>query len=215
MSLIRGLKDIDAQISARRGPEGTGVRWLKLDDGQSAKIRFVNETDSDSPDYDPTRGLTLIVEEHTNPQDFRRKAVCSMEDEGRCYGCEQYRRDPKAGWKARMRFYTNLLIDNGVDEPFVGVWSMGVLKSTTFNTIREYAEEAGSLSNMVWKVKRSGKGTETTYILIPGAVDKEPFDWSKIEIPSLDAAVRQVPYPEQEGFYMAVENLATSTDTDW
>lgn len=211
MSLIRGLKNIDATIEAKRGPEGTGVRWLKLEDGESADIRFVNETDSDSSEYDPDRGLTLIVEEHTNPSDFRRKAVCTMEDEGRCYGCEQYVRDPKAGWKPRLRFYATLLIKKGNDDPFYGVWSMGVMKSSTFNTIRDYAEENGAISNLKWKIKRNGKGTETSYSLFPSKLDTEPFNWPS-DIPNLEDAVRQIPYSEQEAFYMAVENLATSDD---
>jgi len=213
-SLLRGLKGLDAKIEARK-PQGGKVRWVKLDDGEKAKIRFVNETDSDSKSYDEARGLTLIVEEHTNPKDFRRKALCTMEDAGQCVGCEMHQKDFKAGWRAKMRFYTNVLVDNGKDEPYIGVWSMGVMRSTTFDTIREVAAEDGAISNRQWTLKRSGEGTETTYTLLPGAIDTKPFDWSKYEIPSLDDAVKQVPYAEQEAFYLSETNIATTADADW
>ena len=49
MSVIKGLKDIGALMDKPKY-ENTGqkVRWVKLADGQSAKIRFVEELDSDS-----------------------------------------------------------------------------------------------------------------------------------------------------------------------
>lgn len=217
MSIIRGLKAINDELDKPKAtaPTGPRVRWLKLDDGQSAKIRFANELDDESKFYDDSRGLAIVVSEHTNPDDYKRKATCTMEDEGRCFGCEMHRRDPKKGWKARLRFYTNVIVDDGMEDPFVAVWSMGVAKSATFNTIREYAADGNSVSNMTWKVKRNGKGTETNYILIPGASDSEAFDWNKFEIFPLESAIRQVPYADQESFYLGFDNPATSTSVDW
>lgn len=216
MSIIKGLKDINAAIDKpKASAAGPKVRWLKLEDGQSAKIRFVNEVDDSSKFYADDRGLAIVVSEHTNPKDYKRKAVCTIDDEGRCFGCEMYRNDPKAGWKPRLRFYTNVIFDDGMEDPYVAVWSMGVLKSSTFNTIREYAAESAGISNMTWKVKRSGKGTETNYILIPGAVDSDDFNWSDFEAFPLESAIRQVPYSEQEAFYLGFDNPATSTSVDW
>lgn len=216
MSIIKGLKNIEAVLDKPK-TMGTGskVRWLKLDDGQSIKIRFVNEIDEDSKFYDEDRGLAIVVSEHTNPKDYKRKAVCTLDDEGRCFGCEMHRKDMKAGWRPRLRFYTNVLVDDGMEDPYVAVWSMGVAKSATFSTIREYAMDAEGVTNMTWKLKRNGMGTETNYTLIPGPSDSESFDWASTEPFALESAIRQVPYVEQEGFYLGFDNPATSTTVDW
>lgn len=216
MSIVRGLKNIEA-ILEKPNVESTGIRarWLKLEDGQSVKIRFVNELDGDSPHYDDRLGLAIVVSEHTNPKDYKRKAACTMDTEGRCYGCEMARREPKSGWRARLRFYTNILVDDGLEDPYVAIWSMGVSKAATFNTIREYALESNSITNLSWKLKRNGKGTETTYILLPTAPDTESFDWTNIEPFNLEKVIRELPYAEQESFYLGFDNPATSTAADW
>ena len=216
MSIIKGLKNIEAVLDKPKAT-GTGskVRWLKMDDGQSIKVRFVNEIDEDSKFYDEDRGLAIVVNEHTNPKDYKRKAVCTLDDEGRRFGCEMHRKDMKAGWRPRLRFYTNVVVDDGIEDPYAAVWSMGVAKSATFATIREYAMDAEGITNMTWKLKRNGMGTETNYTLIPGPADSEDFDWSNVEPFALESAIRQVSYADQEAFYLGFDNPATSTTVDW
>jgi hypothetical protein len=217
MSVIKGLKDINALLDKPKY-EGTGtkVRWVKLVDGQSAKIRFVEELDPDSPHYNDARGLSVVVAEHTNPKDYKRKAACTQESEGRCFGCEMARKEPKSGWRSRMRFYCNVLIDDGLEDPYVAVWSQGVSKQSAFNTIREYALETGSVSNLEWKLKRNGQGTETNYTLLPTKPDSEPYAWADLELHNLEKVVREVPYPEQESFYFGFDTPSvTSTNIDW
>lgn len=217
MTIVRGLKDINALVEKPKSEGGSKVRWLKLADGQSVKIRFIEELDEESPNYDPARGLSLVVKEHTNPRDFRRRAVDTMDTEGRDWAEEQHRKDPKAGWKGKLRFYCNVLIDDGIEEPFVAVWSMGIGKMSVFNTIREYALETGSVSNLTWKLKRSGQGTETNYTLIPSGPDTEPFDWSGVEPFQLELALNQIPYAEQEAFYMGYDSpsASSSSNVEW
>lgn len=216
MAIVKGLKNIEAMLDKPKFENnGPRVTWLKLEDSQSVSVRFVNELDGDSPSYDEKNGLAIVVSEHTNPKDYKRKAACSAESEGRCFGCEMHRKDMKAGWRARLRFYINVLVDDGVNDPHIAVWSMGVAKSATFDTIREYVQDSQSLSSMTWKLKRNGKGTETTYILIPIKQDEEKFDWSKHEIPDLEAVVREVPYAEQESFFLGFDNPSVSTSVDW
>ena len=216
MAIVKGLKNIEAMLDKPKfDNNGPRVTWLKLEDSQSVSVRFVNELDGDSPSYDEKNGLAIVVSEHTNPKDYKRKAACSAESEGRCFGCEMHRKDMKAGWRARLRFYINVLVDDGVNDPHIAVWSMGVAKSATFDTIREYVQDSQSLSTMTWKLKRNGKGTETTYILIPIKQDEEKFDWSKHEIPDLEAVVKEVPYAEQESFYLGFDNPSVSTSVDW
>jgi hypothetical protein len=216
-SIIRGLKDINALLDKPKY-ENTGakVRWVKLVDGQSAKIRFVEELDAESATYSEDRGLSVVIAEHTNPKDYKRKAACTLESEGRCYGCEMARKEPKSGWRSRLRFYCNVLVDDGTEDPYIAVWSQGISKQSAFNTIREYALETGSISNLEWKLKRNGQGTETNYTLLPTKPDSEPYTWGAHEFFNLEKVVREVPYPEQEAFFFGFENSSiTATNSDW
>jgi hypothetical protein len=218
MGIMKGLKAMESldRPTASAG-DGTKVRWLKLEDGQSAKVRFVNELDEDSPNFDKARDVAIVVSEHTNPKDYKRKAVCTQDSEGRCFGCEMARKEPKSGWRARFRFYTNLLVDDGLESPYVAVWSQGVGKQSAFNTLREYALETGSISNRTWRMKRQGSGTDTTYILLPGDPDTDKHDWAGVEPFNLEKVVREVTYVEQESFYLGFD-APTSTNTtniDW
>jgi len=217
MSIIRGLTNINAIVDKPKyESNGPKVRWVKLADGQSAKIRFIEELDADSANYNEKRGLSVVIAEHTNPKDYKRKAACTIDSEGRCYGCEMARKEPKSGWRSRLRFYCNVLVDDGLEAAYVAVWSQGISKQSAFNTIREYAIETGSISNLEWKIKRNGQGTETNYTLLPTKPDTEPYTWGEIELFDLDKVVREVAYDEQENFYFGFETTsATSSNIDW
>ena len=217
MSVIKGLKDIGALMDKPKY-ENTGqkVRWVKLADGQSAKIRFVEELDSDSANFSEDRGLSVVIAEHTNPKDYKRKAACTIDSEGRCYGCEMGRKEPKGGWRSRLRWYGNVIIDDGTETPYVAVWSQGISKQSAFGILREYAIETGSISNLEWKIKRNGQGTETNYTLLPTKPDSEPHNWGELETFDLEKVVREVKYEDQENFYFGFENTSvTSSNTDW
>jgi len=223
MSITKGLANITALLDKPKyDGDKARVRWLKLADGQAVRIRFMEELDEESANYAESRGLSLVVREHTNPKDFRRKAVDTMEEEGRDWAEEMHQKDRSAGWKGRLRFYCNVLVDDGIEAPFVAIWSMGVSKQSPFNTLREYTLETGSLSNLSWKLKRNGQGTETNYTLIPSGPDAEPFDWESHEPFDLNLALTQIPYAEQEAFYLGFDNVgatsvtaSSSTGSDW
>jgi hypothetical protein len=218
MSIIKGLKDINAIMDKPKYENnGQKIRWVKLADGQSAKIRFIEELDTDSASYAESRGLSVVVSEHTNPKDFKRKAACTIDSEGRCFGCEMARKEPKSGWRSRLRFYCNVIIDDGTEDPYVAVWSQGISKQSAFNTIREYALETGSISNFTWKLKRNGQGTETSYTLIPSTPDSEPFAWGSIKPFPLESALNKIPYAEQEAFYLGFDSpsVTSSANMDW
>ena len=218
MASITGLANIKNLIDRPKGSDGPKARWLKLEDGQSIKMRFLNEVDADSKNYDAARGLAIVVAEHTNPRDYKRKALCSMDEEGRCYGCEMNRKDPKAGWKAKLRYYTNVLVDEGSNDPYVAIWSQGVgPKSPTTTTIVEYAGDTGSITNVVWRLKRTGTGTQTSYSLFPLTTDESVFDFSGHELYNLEqTAVRLVKYSDQESFFMGIDaDVTSSASVDW
>lgn len=228
MGIAKGLKAMEQAMNSASRPMSDGnilkVRWLKLEDNQSIKVRFINELDEDSPNYNESRDLAIVVSEHTNPKDYKRKAVCTMESEGRCFGCEMARKetmeDRKRGgsWRSRLRFYCNLLVEDGMEDPYVAVWSQGVGKQSAFSTIREYAMETGSVSNLVWRMKRQGTGTDTTYVLLPTIPDTEPFNWGGVDPYNLEKVVREIPYVEQEDFYLGFDSPVSGGNTsniDW
>ena len=218
MSVVKGLKNINALLDKPKYEnDGPKVKWLKLADGQSVKIRFIEELDEDSANYNEKRGLALVVKEHVNPKDYKRKAVDTMDTEGRDWAEEMHRKDPKAGWRGKLRFYCNVLVDDGTEEPYVAIWSAGVSKMSIFNTIREYALETGSISNVTWKLKRNGMGMETNYTLLPSSPDTEPFDWSGVNPYPLEMALNQIPYAEQEAFYMGYDSPSSSSasNVEW
>lgn len=221
MGIVKGLNAMNAALD-KPVPSGGGEkgRWLKLDDGQSAKIRFLQELDPDSPNFDNRAGVGFIAVEHTNPKDYRRKALCSIDDQGRCFGCEMHRRDPKAGWKGRSRLYINILVDDGNEEPYVAIFSQGTGPKSATPEIIQYAGETGSISNVLWRLKRTGEKTDTNYSIIPLPSDAK-VDVSQHELYDLEKiAVRDVPYTDQENFYMGVtsdssEASSNSSSVEW
>jgi hypothetical protein len=225
MGIVKGLKDLNKALDKPQssGGEGSKARWLKLEDGESIKIRFLQELDPDSPEYSDALGLGFIAVEHTNPKDYRRKALCSMDDQGKCWGCEQHRRDYKAGWKGRSRLYINVLVDDGKEDPYVAVLSQGSSGKTITPTVIEYAGEMGSITNLMWRIKRSGTKTDTSYTIIPLAKDETKFDYSALELYKLEeVAIRDLPYTEQEAFFNGEggqdgndESDSTSSTVDW
>ena len=216
MGIVKGLKDLNKALDKPQSSgEGSKAKWVKLEDGESVKIRFLQELDPDSPTYNDKLGLGFIAVEHTNPKDYRRKALCSIDDQGKCYGCEQHRKDYKAGWKGRSRLYINVLVDDGKEEPFVAILSQGSSGKTITPTVIEYAGEMGSITNLMWRIKRTGTKTDTSYTIIPLAKDESPFDYSGLELYNLEElAVRDLPYADQESFFNGEGGEAEASSTD-
>jgi len=226
MGIVKGLNALTEQMESKSSHSGETQkgRWLSLKDGQSLKIRFMQELDADSKNYIEKAGLAFIAVEHTNPKDYKRKALCTIEDQGRCFGCEQHRRDPKAGWKGRSRFYANVLVDDGQEEPYVAIFSQGAGPKSATPEIINYAGETGSISNLNWKLKRTGTATDTNYSIIPlPTADAVAIDLDKYELFDLEkTAVRDVPYADQEGFYFGITSdsssepvMASSSAVEW
>lgn len=218
MGIVKGLKGLNKALDKpQSSSEGSKARWVKLEDGESVKIRFLQELDPDSPHYNDKLGLGFIAVEHTNPKDYRRKALCTIEDQGKCWGCEQHRKDYKAGWKGRSRLYINVLVDDGKEEPYVAILSQGSSGKTITPTLIEYAGEMGSITNLMWRIKRTGTKTDTSYTIIQLAKDETQFDSAGLELYSLEEiAVRDLPYSDQEAFFSGSneESGASATDTD-
>ncbi len=220
MGIAKGLANLKLDKPQVNSGEGSKARWVKLEDGESVKIRFLQELDANSPTYNDKLDVGIFAVEHTNPKDYRKKLVCSFEDEDRCWGCEQHRKDYKAGWKARQRLYINVLVDDGKNDPYVAILSQGMSGKTITPTLIEYANEMGSISNLMWRMKRTGTKTDTSYTIIPLAKDDSGFDASGLELYKLEeSAVRQLSYKDQEAFFTgqggSEEVESTSQDVSW
>jgi hypothetical protein len=134
-----------------------------------------------------------------------------------------HRRDPKAGWKGRSRFYANVLVDDGAEAPYVAIFSQGAGPKSATPEIINYAGETGSITNLTWKLKRTGTATETNYSIIPlPTKDEGKVDISNYELFDLEkSAIRDIQYEEQENFYLAItsdsqpELVGASTAVEW
>jgi hypothetical protein len=72
----------------------------------------------------------------------------------------------------------------------------------------------------MWRIKRTGTKTDTSYTIIPLAKDETPFDSSSLELFKLEeTAVRDMPYTEQESFFAGEnthgEESSASSSVDW
>jgi hypothetical protein len=231
MGIIKGLKSINKHVDAeeakfaKRGDgDAPKATWFKLKDKEAVKVIFLQEMDEDSKNYSEKNGLGFLAVEHSNPKNFRRKALCTIDEEGACYGCEEHSKDWKAGWKPKTRLYINVLVDDGVNEPYVAVLSQGNGPKSVTPSVLEQATEIETITDKWFKIKRSGSGqTDTSYLLTPlGQHDLNVEDYDVVD---LDNVVRNVPYAEQEAHYLGGEQredkepvsvgAGKSSDDEW
>jgi hypothetical protein len=209
MAITKGLKAIQERQDERQ----SGPRWFKMPDGGSWRVRFLDDLDESSDTTLNGAGIAVMVEEHTSPKDFRRKALCTKDEEGRCWACEQAISKPRTGWGKRGRVYMNVLANDGREEPYIAVFSMGINRSPVFETLKETFIDDGSIANREFRMKRSGEGTNTTYILRDLGIDAEPFAFNDYERFDTETIVRHVGYDAQESFYIG-DNTAAAPEEE-
>lgn len=224
--IVRGLKAINKHVEAEEakyaGSDGPKTQWFKINDKQSVKVVFLQELDPDSENFSQKNDIGFLAVEHVNPKNFRRKAVCTIDDEGVCFGCEQHKKDWKAGWKQKSRLYINVLVDDGQNEPYVAVLSQGNGPKSVTPVLLEEAQDVGTITDKYFTIKRTGSGpTDTSYTIRAGkAHELNPEDY---ELFDLEKVVRQVPYAEQASHYLDGEEAATEeaapaavgADSEW
>jgi hypothetical protein len=110
--------------------------------------------------------------------------------------------------------YVNVLVEDGKEEPYVAILSQGASGKAITPTVIEYAGEMGSISNLVWRIKRSGTKTDTSYTIIPLQKDEEKFDTSTLELYELEkVAVRDLAYTEQAAFFAGENGGSNEEDS--
>ena len=201
MGFSTGIK----RITAATANSNNDVQHLRITDGQSLRIRIISELDESSPFFDPKRGLAGLHMQHELPSNWRHKIQCTMEDEGQCRGCELYGQNKK--YRAKGRFYVNVLVDDGLKDKFVAVWDLAQYKTPPYDAIMSRFYDTGSISNLEWKLKRTGAGQQdTTYTFQPVSFDRddEPYVWPEnLKVYDLAKVVEYVPYKDQEALYGA------------
>lgn len=200
---IQGLNKLKEKAAEKANYSDSGESpFLTLKDGDSVALRFLQELDSESSLYDDRRGLVAVVEEHTSPADFKLRAVCTFEEEGRCWACEQTSL-PEVGkkWKPRMRFYANVIV-RGDDGDKVKILANGFGPKAIGATLIDMAEEYGALGAQDFKVGRKGKGmNDTQYSIIPRPPKAMSKEDQKLEVIDLSKFIKYVPYGSQAEFY--------------
>ena len=237
MSLIRGIKNIAARVEADEAKfsntDYVKAEWFGLKDKQSANVQFLQALDESDPSYSEKNGLGAMAVEHNHPTLWRNKALCTFEDEGRCYGCEMDAKAPKTGWKQKTKLYINVLADYGDGEPKVQVLSSGMGKGQVAPVLLDIVgaepdedEDPVALTTVKFKITRQGAGLQNTaYLLTQKGTTKA--DPEAHELFDLDKVLRHVPYGEQEAFYNRgavateegekelVTTGATSSEEEW
>ncbi len=216
---LKALKQQMAQEDKAREERSSGGGFVKaLRDYEllkkhdnAVRLRFAQEMDEDAANV-TDKGLGVIFTEHAtpfnkaNPKGFR-TARCTMESEGNCYGCERYadRSDENSkGWRPFQRIYVNAIAETTDDDgnkaylPFV--WAQKA-RSSVVAQLMEYAEDADTITDAVFKFSKSGKDTDTKYNLMPTRQDVAPYDASGVELYDLEKVSPAIPYEKQAAFY--------------
>jgi hypothetical protein len=183
MGITKGLAAIKHERDEQE--QAAGIKWFKMPNGATWRIRILDDA--------------IMVQEHQAGADFKKRALCTTETEGKCWACEYAKANPRKGWAKKDRVYLNVVVNDGKEDPFMAVWSIGTRRSPVWDDLEEAVGEYGTLQNREWRIKRKGEGTDTRYSMTDLGEngdyvgDLEPFD--------LETVVRTVPYAEQKNYF--------------
>lgn len=198
MGFVSGLAKVGETLSKKEssnsGDDRVKAKWLALKADQSVKIVFLQEVDEGAENYSAKNGLVKFYLEHTNPNNWRKKAECTVEEDGGCYGCEN-------GWTQKVQMYVNVLVDDGKTEPYVAVLSRGTGKGSVAKQLLEYAVDDETITDKWFKFKREGSTKDnTTYYLMPSKA--HGLNVEDYELFDLDKVVFHVNPERQEAYYL-------------
>ena len=200
-ALTNAHAEREQQIAQRDRPK---AEWFKIKPEESLVIKFMQELDPSAENYNPEFGTFLGATEHTvpreiDPQGFMKRALDTMESEGRDLAQELHQKDRKAGWGAQQNFYINVAVDTP-EGPKVQILSRK-LNSNFVKDLVEIFQDEGGITGQPFIISRRGSGPQTELRIKVAKADKD-FDISGLEPWNLEEyAVRHIPYDEQEEFY--------------
>lgn len=237
MGIYEGLDSIrkykEEQEARKAAVEAGKVNWLNIDDNETVKVWFLQELDRSAEGYNKEAGLGIMATEHSNPNNFLKKALCTMDSEEQCLGCEKHKEDWKAGWRQKSRLYINVLVERKNGDREVALMSQpNGSKSVVAPLLLEAAVDNNTITDRWWKITRRGEKSKTTYLpmIQNPSQDVDPADYVD-QLIDVRRGVREVPYDEQFDFYFASDQKSdsapapesngwensgsTSTDEEW
>lgn len=178
------------------------------------RVRFLQELSDEAELYDASRGTYLGAVEHQAPgrDGFQRRALDTMERDGRDWAQEQHEANPRLGWRPRENFYINVAVEDYDDgEKYVKAVILSRPLESKFvdDLIEEYEKSDGvGITGKTYVITRKGKGPQTTWELSEETDPNKQIDTTGVECYDLSkTAVRYVPYEQQEKFYMSKADI--------
>jgi hypothetical protein len=204
MPVFKTLNDLKKATEKKPRGDGDFTKRLVVKNGESFKIRFLQELTQDSSNYTEERGTAEVVQVVTSPLDFRKniRSTADMpEYDFKCFGVDQGASDYR--WKPKQ----HLLINIAVYDKETGNWEVRILDQKftpahVANDIVEMATEFKTLMDRDYRISRTGEKSETNYSLIPLDKSEESAAVSKLELGDLNKVYRVVPYNEQSDFFL-------------
>lgn len=208
-------KDHDDAVAAAQQPKAP---WFKFDEetGDTQVVQFLQELDESATGYDPVKGLAHYAHEHVSPVNFKKRAGCTVETEGRCAPDEWHKAanasgdpDYEGGWRPKVNFYITVAVKNKA-----GKWESQILSRNFYSSfvedLMEIAEDESTITDRKYTIKRSGAKTTTRWSLkeVKGAAGKpEDLDVETFDLKTV--AVRNIPYDEQSKFFERSASVVT------
>lgn len=180
MSVFTGLAALRKAETERAAASANRVNWVKVEADESVKIVFLQELDESSERYIEDNGLVIFAQEHANPAQFFRRVVCTNNEDhdGQCWPCQENKRlwdanvnienddeKYKGGWKPKTNMYINVLVRREGKDDEVAVLSRPHNDKSYTHQLIEDAVDEGFISNVEYRLTRSGEGFDTTYRL--------------------------------------------------
>lgn len=184
------------------------VEWFSLAKKNPVRIRFLQEISADATNYDSNKGTFVFLNEHTSPYNFIRRAECSYDSDGRCFGCEMVKVEPviiqddgtkKFGaWQAKSNMYTYIQTEDGdikvLSRPAPGSF---------FDLIYAFhtGDGEGSITQQEFEISKGPKRNDSWNLTPKLKTSFELVDAA--ELADLTTAVsRKIAYEEQRNFYL-------------
>ena len=218
MSMFKTLSDLKKSTIDNKGSgpmiDGERIpRFFSVKSGESFLIRFRQELTEDSANFSDTDGVAHVVSVHTNPNDYKKSAICTGDNEDfgyRCFGCEQVVHD--RGWRAKQHLLINVAVYNSDDD----VWEPRILDQKftgahVAETIVTYASEYGTIMDRDFKISRTGQKQQTKYNLIPLAPKDANASIAELPMHDLTKTYKLMSPAEQAGYYISEEDNSGSS----
>lgn len=206
-SLVTGLAGLksrkerfEKEQEERNRPK---ANWFKINSGETLTVRFLQEMDESSPNYNPAFGKFLGAIEHQahGPKGYLSRALDTTETdpEGRDFAEEMYKKTKESGWRKKENFYINVAVVRD-GKPTVEILSRNMHSDFVDDLVELYEDNDETITDRSYTITRRGQGAKTTWKIKEA---KEDINIDGLQPWNLEEyAVRKVAYDDQKEFYM-------------